>query len=80
MIDSSIATDMFPITPDDDNDQVCFAIKCKGSAGNVVVITATGETRTIPFATGEMEPCKFRRILEATTATGLWGYKLYPNP
>lgn len=81
MIDSSIATDMFPITPNDSVDQVCFAIKCKGSAGNVVVITATGDTRTIPFAAGEMEPCKFKRILATgTTATGLWGYKLYPNP
>jgi len=75
--DASIARDMVPITKDDDLVQRYQGIKCKGTAGNLVVITEAGETRTIPITTGEVEPLYVLRVLEATTATGLWGYKIF---
>lgn len=75
--DASIARDMLPITSDDDLEQRFQGIKCKGTGGNLVVITYAGETRTIPIAAGEVEPLYVLRVLEATTATGLWGYKIF---
>jgi hypothetical protein len=78
-INSSIAVDAFPITPNDSVDVKSCGIKCKGTAGNVVVVTANGNTRTIPMVVGELEPVKVKRILATgTTATGLWGYELTP--
>lgn len=77
-IDSSIARDMFPITPSDSAANVCYGIKCKGNAGNVVVITKAGVQRTIPIAAGELEPVSILKVLATgTTATGLWGYKIF---
>jgi hypothetical protein len=78
-INSSIAVDTFPITPNDSNPLKSYGIKCRGTAGNVVVVTANGNTRTIPMTVGELDPIKVKQVLATgTTATGLWGYELTP--
>lgn len=78
-INSSIAVDTFPITPSDSNPLKSHGLKCRGTAGNVVVITANGNTRTIPITVGELDPIKVKQVLATgTTATGLWGYELTP--
>ena len=77
-IGSSIARDMAPITGHDANIQRFTGIKCKGTAGDVVVVTLSGETRTIPMVSGEVEPIAVQKVLlTGTTATGLWGYKVF---
>lgn len=77
-IHSAIARDMAPVTPHDTNANKYFGIKVKGNAGNVVVVTDKGATRTIPFTSGEFEPIAVTKVLATgTTATGIWGYILY---
>jgi len=77
-INSSIARDMVPITPSDTADNVYFGIKCKGTAGNMVIVTKAGNTRTVPIEAGELEPISVVKVLlTGTTATGLWGYKVF---
>ena len=75
--DASIARDIVPITPDDDTDQKYQGIECNGTGGNITAVTYAGVTRTFPIAAGERKPLYVTRILEATTATGLWGYKIF---
>lgn len=78
-INSSIAVDTFPITPHDINANKSYGIKCRGTAGNVAVITANGNSRIIPMTVGELDPIKVKQVLASgTTATGLWGYELTP--
>jgi hypothetical protein len=78
VIGSSIARDMAPITPSDVADNKFIGFKVKGNAGNVVVVTDKGVTRTIPMAAGEVEPLMISKVLSTgTTATGIWGYVLY---
>ena len=78
LIGSAIARDMAPITPHNTNPNKFHGIKVKGNAGNVVVVTEKGETRTIPMAAGEVEPISVVQVLATgTTATGIWGYTLF---
>ena len=80
LIGSAIARDIAPITPHDTNVQKYHGIVVKGNAGNVVVETETGDTRTIPFAAGEREPISVVKVLATnTTATNIWGYRLFDN-
>lgn len=54
-------------------------ICCKGSAGNIVVKTGSGNTRTYPIALGEVAPfyvSVLYSVAEGTTATGLYLYPL----
>ena len=51
-------------------------IRCAatGAAGNVVIVTLAGFTRTFPISPGETWSIQCRRVLSTgTTATGLWG-------
>lgn len=75
---TGFARDVVPITPNDSTDltNVLLAITCKGTAGNVVVITAKGNTRTYPITVGEILPVGISRVLSTgTTATTLWGFE-----
>lgn len=72
---SSPAADVFPITPNDGADlsNTTRAIRAAG-AGNVVLITLSGQQRTCAFAAGETRPIRATRVLATgTTATGLEG-------
>lgn len=77
---TSSANDCFPITPDDDND---LALETRaiafGTAGALKVITAKGNTRTIPsgvLAAGIMHPLMVKRVLASgTTAENIWGFE-----
>lgn len=76
---SGLARDVVPVTPNDGADivagAVALGVTCKGSSGNVVIITASGETRTYPIVTDEILPVGISRVLATgTTATGLWAY------
>jgi hypothetical protein len=80
-IDSSIARDIIPITPSDATTFDYQGFKVKGNAGDVRVITKDGTTRTIPMASGEVEPVAITKILATgTTATGIWAYKIFKTP
>lgn len=77
LIPSGIARDMYPVTPSNTLQNKGYSIQCKGNAGNVVLVTLTGETRTIPIAAGETINVGFVRVNATnTTATGLWAYIL----
>jgi hypothetical protein len=76
---TGIATDVIPITPNNDADigagVVAIGIICKGSAGNVVVVTAKGNERTYPISVGETLPVGISRVkATGTTATALWAF------
>ena len=75
---TGLARDIIPITPSDSTDltNVALGIICKGTAGDVVVITEKGNTRTYPIAAEEILPVGIRRVLSTgTTATTLWGFE-----
>lgn len=73
---TSPATDIIPITPDDSSDLVphARAIICQGNAGNVVLVTRDGEAdRTVPIAANQQLDVYVRRVkATGTTATGLF--------
>lgn len=71
----SPAWDVFPITPSDsvDLEHATRAIRVAG-AGNVVVVTAAGTTRTCAFLAGETRAIRASRVKSTgTTATGIEG-------
>jgi hypothetical protein len=76
---SGFARDVVPVTPNNDADisagAAAVAIICKGDAGNVVVVTVDGGTRTYPIAVGEVLPVGITRVRATdTTATGIWAF------
>jgi hypothetical protein len=71
----SPASDVFPITPDDDTDLAVAtrAIRAE-TGGNVVLVAMAGPERTCRFADGETRAIRATRIkATGTTATGLEG-------
>ena len=75
---TGLAKDVVPITPNDSTDlpSVLIGITCKGTAGDVVIITAKGTTRTYPIGANEILPVGISRVLSTgTTATTLWGFE-----
>lgn len=73
---SGIASDIVPVTPDNNADLVdaAFALRISptGSAGNVRVVTSRGQTRNIEMRVGEVLPVQVTRILlTGTTANGI---------
>lgn len=77
-IGSSVARDIIPITPSDSTTFDYQGFKVKGAAGNVVVVTKDGTTRTIPMGVGEVEQVAITKILATgTTATNIWAYKIF---
>jgi hypothetical protein len=76
---TGLCRDIIPVTPNNDADiaagTVAVGIKCTGDAGNVAIVTAAGETRTYPIASGEELPVGVSRVLATgTTATGIWAF------
>lgn len=72
---SSPAEDVFPITPNDGADlsTATRAIRA-AEAGNVVLITISGNQRSCAFAAGETRAIRATRVLATgTTATGIEG-------
>ena len=67
------AVDMVPITPDDDAVQEYSTIYIGGTAGNLVVVTKAGNTRTIPVTQYQSLTLHVTKITEATTATSVFG-------
>lgn len=75
---TGMARDIIPVTPSDTVDIVAGAaalgIRCKGAAGDVVIVTLEGE-RTYPIALEEVLPVGIFRVkATGTTATGIWAY------
>ena len=71
----SPASDVFPITPDDNTDlgMATRAIRAAG-AGDVVLVTVAGNERTCRFADGETRAIRATRVkATGTTATTLEG-------
>lgn len=70
-------SDVVPVTPSDSADLArcpCLAIQA-GGAGNIVMVTYEGNTRTIAVPANVIIPLKVRRILStSTTATGILAY------
>lgn len=76
---TGFARDILPITPSDSADVIeggaLVGIICKGSAGTVSIVTASGNTRDVPIDEGETLPCGVLRVrATGTTATGIWGF------
>jgi hypothetical protein len=71
----SPASDVFPITPDDDQDLAVATRAIRANTGGVVVLVAmAGPERTCRFADGETRAIRATRIkATGTTATGLEG-------
>ncbi|MCC5961577.1 MAG: hypothetical protein JJU09_00475 [Rhodobacteraceae bacterium] len=67
--------DLVPIAPDDNADQFADALMIEGG-GVLVIITEAGETRTVNVPDFFILPVSVRRILEASTATGIHGFKV----
>ena len=84
MIDSSIARDIWPITPHatypvGGNGSIlkAYGIKVTG-AGTVILRTETGTSDvTITLAAGETLPVVVTHVRTGGTATGIFGYSLY---
>ena len=71
----SPASDVFPITPDDDTDLATAtrAIRADG-AGDVVLVTVAGNERTCRFSAGETRAIRATRVkATGTTASALEG-------
>lgn len=75
---NGIPRDFVPITPSDGSDipeGPVFAIRCQGTAGNVVVTTLAGNDRTYPIKENETVIVGISRVKSTgTTATTLWGF------
>ena len=76
---TGFARDIVPVTPNDDADIIpgaaAIGIIVKGDAGNVVVVTVEGNTRTVPMTAGETLPVGITRVRStSTTATGIWAF------
>ena len=71
----SPATDVFPITPDDDTDLAVTTRAIRAdTGGDVVLVTLEGNQRTCKFADGETRAIRATRIkATGTTAAGLEG-------
>jgi hypothetical protein len=71
----SPASDVFPITPDDDADLAVATRAIRADTGGVVVLVAmAGPERTCRFTDGETRAIRATRIkATGTTATGLEG-------
>jgi hypothetical protein len=71
----SPASDVFPITPDDDTDLAVATRAIRADVGgNVVLVAMAGPERTCRFADGETRAIRATRIkATGTTATGLEG-------
>lgn len=74
-LESGIPRDYFPVTPDDDADNVgnyCIGLYVS-VAGNIRVVTALGNTRDIPAPAQTPIPIVCTRIhATGTTATGIF--------
>lgn len=73
---TSVASDLVPITPDDDNDlaRPARAIRCKGNgaAGTLRITTHAGEVRNTYIDAGETLDVVAKRVhATGTSATGL---------
>lgn len=77
---TGLCVDVFPVTASDSEDLTtdggaCF-ITCKGSAGNVAIVTAAGNERTYPIAVGEKLEVGVTRVKSTgTTATTIWAFR-----
>ncbi|HEV8035863.1 spike base protein, RCAP_Rcc01079 family [Yoonia sp.] len=76
---TGLARDVLPVTPNDSADilagAVALGIVCKGSAGDVVIVTVEGNERTYPIAAEEILPVGISRVKSTgTTATGIWAF------
>lgn len=76
---SGFARDVVPVTPSDSTDidtgAAALAIVCKGTAGNVSIVTVEGNTRTYPISLDEVLPVGITRVRSTgTTATGIWAF------
>ena len=71
----SPATDVFPITPDDDTDLAVATRAIRAdTGGDVVLVTLEGNERTCKFADGETRAIRATRIkATGTMAAGLEG-------
>ena len=71
----SPASDVFPITPDDDQDLAVTTRAIRAdTGGDVVLVAMAGPERTCRFADGETRAIRATRIkATGTTATGLEG-------
>jgi len=69
---AGVAVDIVPVTPDNTNYLASdvFGIMATG-AGNVVMDTAYGTDRVIPFQSGQIIYIAARRIKTTSTATGI---------
>lgn len=84
MINSSIARDIFPITPHATNPvgglgstKKAFGIKATG-AGTVIIKTEGGSSDvTVTLAAGETLPVVVTHLRTGGTASGIFGYSLY---
>jgi hypothetical protein len=76
---TGFAKDVRAVTPSNDADLdanlAAIALICKGSAGDVSIVTASGETRTYPIGEGETLPVGVVRVrASGTTATALYAF------
>ena len=76
---SSPADDVFLVTPSDSSDLDYLAKSIRlsgtGTAGNVAIITDSGNSRIIPMLPGEQWDICVRRVLSTgTTATGIYAF------
>jgi hypothetical protein len=69
---SGPANDIVAVTPDDDADlpNMGVALYVTGG-GDVAFISAAGESRTVTLPDNFILPVGVRRVLEASTATGI---------
>lgn len=83
--DAFVAQRSFPVTPSNtlqltdpvDGSVRTGVIECKGAAGNVDIIDASGNARTYPLAVGEMTKCIVSQVKTSSTATVLWCHSKY---
>lgn len=75
---SGSATDLMPITPDDQNDLPVTATALYAElGGDVTFISLRGETRTVTVGDLAILPVQVRRVLASgTTANGLHAFTI----